>query len=159
MSEEKYVLTRGGYQRLQRELQALRELEASEIEQVAEAFDDTDFGENAAYYDAVTDKDRMAARILHLERVLSRAEVVEGDDDPEHVTPGNRVTVWDPEEKEEIIFDIISSEEVAYGLKGISTESPVGKALLGHQVGDTVEVVVPAGVVRYEIRKIEIPGG
>jgi len=159
MSEEKYFLTRSGYQRLERELQFLREMQAGEIEQVAEAFDDTDFGENAAYYDAVTDKDRMAARIAHLEWVLARAQVVEGDSDPEHVTPGNRVTVWDPEEKEEIIFDIISSEEVAYGVKGISTESPVGKALLGHQVGDTVEVKVPAGVVRYQVRKIEINSG
>lgn len=159
MSEEKYVLTRSGYERLERELQTLRELQASEIEQVAEAFDDTDFGENAAYYDAVTDKDRVAARIAHLERVLSRAEIVEGDSDPEHVTPGNRVTVWDPEEEEEIIFDILSSEEVAYGLKGISTESPVGKALLGHAVGDTVEVEVPAGVFRYQVRKIEVITG
>lgn len=158
MSEERFILTRSGYQRLENELNELLKLQAGEIQEVAEAFDDTDFGENAAFYDAVFDKERLEARIAHLKMVLARAEIIEQDLDPERVTPGDRVVVWSEEDQEEIVFNILSTEEVAYGQEGISVESPVGRALLGHQVGDTVTVEVPIGTVRYTIRRIGMIG-
>lgn len=159
MSEERFVLTRPGYEKLQNELHVLEQLQAREIEEAADAFDGTDFGENAAFYDAVFDRDRLADRVNHLKMVLARAEIIEEDLDPQRVTPGDRVTVWDFEERAEVIFNILSSEEVAYGHKGISTESPVGRALLGHMIGDTVEVETPSGRVNYTIRKIEAMEG
>ena len=155
MAGERIVLTRAGYEQLNRELKLLEEMEKGEIEEVAEAFDDTDFGENAAFYDAVFDKDRLLARINNLRHVLARAEVVDEDPDPSRVSPGNHVTVWDVEEREELAFRIVSAEEVTHGVNGVSTESPVGKALLGRKVGDVVEVKVPDGVISYTIRRID----
>jgi transcription elongation factor GreA len=154
MAADSIVLTRAGFDQLERELRMLEEMQQREIEGVAEAFDDTDFGENAVFYDLVFDKDRLIARINDLRYVLGRAQVVEQDPDPNRVSPGNRVTLWDFEAKEEVNFNIISPEEVRHGMRGISTESPVGEALLGCTVGEVVEVQVPDGTVRYAVRQI-----
>lgn len=155
MSSDRFTLTRAGYERLTRQLAVLEEMQRGEIAEVAEAFDDTDFGENAAFYDAVFDKDRLSARIDNLRHVLARAEVIDEDPDPNRVSPGNQVTVWDLEENEELTFTLISAEEVTHGIRGVSVESPVGNALLGHTVGEVVQVKVPDGLVRYTIRRIE----
>lgn len=156
MAGDRITLTRPGYERLERELHVLEDLQEQGVENVAEAFDDSDFGDNAVFYDLVFDKDRLSERLNNLRHILSRAEIIEVDEEPDKVTPGNRVTVWDSEEGEEITFNIISPEEVSYGVRGISTESPVGHALLGHSVGDVVEIDVPDGKVRYTIRKIDL---
>jgi transcription elongation factor GreA len=154
MAEERIVLTPAGFEQLQRELRMLEEMQQGEIEEVAEAFDDTDFGENAVFYDLVFDKDRLFERIQNLRYVLGRAEVIDEDPDPNRVSPGNRVVLWDFASKEEVTFNLISPEEVRHGLRGISTESPVGKALLERSVGEVIEVKVPDGTARYAIRKI-----
>ena len=73
MTGERIVLTRAGFEQLNRELKLLEEMEKGEIEEVAEAFDDTDFGENAAFYDAVFDKDRLLARINNLQHHITPA--------------------------------------------------------------------------------------
>lgn len=156
MASDRIHLTRAGHERLERELRLLEEMREKDTADVAEAFDDTDFGDNAVFYDLVFDKDRLTARIQNLRHVLSRAEIIEADAEPDQVSPGNRVTLWDAEEREELTYHIISPEEVTLGLRGISTESPVGSALLGRSVGDVVEVEVPDGTVRYEIRKIDM---
>jgi transcription elongation factor GreA len=155
MADDRFTLTRAGYERLTRELKLLEEAQSGEIQEVAEAFDDTDFGENAAFYDAVFDKDRLIARISNLRHVLSRAEVIDEDPDPHRVSPGNRVTVWDLEENEQLTFTLVSPEEVTHGVRGVSTDSPVGAALLGRQVGEVITVKVPDGIVRYAVRHIE----
>ncbi len=156
MANERFILTRTGYEQLERELRQLEAAQQEDIEEVAEAFDDTDFGENAAYYDKVFDKDRVTERINNLRHVLARADVLDEDPDPSRVSPGNRVTVWDFEAREEITFNIVSAEEVTHGIRGISTESPVGSALLGQMVGDVVEIEVPDGVAKYAIRAIGV---
>lgn len=157
MSEEKIVLTRDGYEKLQRELETLLTEESAEVnEQLADAMEDADTGDEAAFYDAVSSKEWLRQRILELQRILARATIIEADPDPERAGPGNRVTVWDETEKEELRFDLLSSHEIAHGRQGVSTESPVGKALIGRKVGETVEVEVPMGTVRYKIRKIEM---
>jgi transcription elongation factor GreA len=155
MAGERIILTRAGYERLSRELQTLEDMQAGEIQEVAEAFDDTDFGENAAFYDAVFDKDRLTERIKNLRHVLARADVIDEDPDPDRVSAGNHITVWNVDEREEVSFRIGSAEEVTHGIATVSVESPVGKALLSRQVGDVVEVKVPDGIVHYAIRKIE----
>lgn len=156
MAEERIILTRAGFEQLQRELQLLETMQREEIAEVAEAAEDTDFGENAVFYDLVFDKDRLDARIRDLRYSLARAEVIDEDPDPDRVSPGNRVTLWDFEAKEELQYDIISPDEVKHGMQGISTESPVGEALLGRAVGETVEIEVPDGTVRYAIRAIAL---
>lgn len=156
MADQNYILTKTGYEKLRRELVALQTKEMTEVaDLLAEALEDEQ-GEEAFFFDAMVTKERVKERIDHLENVLANATIIENDSDPDSVTPGNRVTVYDMDEKEQIIFDLRGSAEIAAGNKGVSIESPVGKALLGHKVGDKVEVEVPDGVVRYKVRKIEM---
>src|SRR5262245_43103862 len=135
MSTERFILTPAGYELLQRELQDLLDQSKDVAEQMAEVHDDTEFGEEATYFDVMEAKERLDERIAHLRRVLQLADVIsEADPHPNRVDPGEQVTVWDFVERQEVAFQILSSEEVARGLPGISTESPVGKALLGRRV-------------------------
>jgi len=156
MEEKKHVLTRSGYDKLQVELEKLLSEESGEVaEKLAEAREN-EAGEEAIFFETMVEKERLDERIAYLRYVLANATIVDHDDDPEHVSPGNRITVYDKDEKEELIFDLLGSAEVTSGRQGVSLDSPVGKALLGHAVGDTVKVEVPDGVVKYKIRKIEL---
>lgn len=157
MAEEKFVLTRIGYERLQRELDYLENMEAEEVaEQLADVHDDTEYGEEATFFDAVVTKELLDGRIAHLKMVLARAEIIDEDLNPHQVDPGDRVTVWDFVEQEEVVFDLLGSAEVTHARRrGVSIDSPVGKALLGKRVGEVVEIEVPEGKARYMIRKID----
>ena len=158
MAEDRFILTPTGYDQLQRDLEDLLDQSKEVAEQMADVHDDTEFGEEATYHDVMAAKERLDQRIAHLRGVLQRAEVISDEDpDPTRVNLGEKVTAWDFSAKEEVEFQLLSSEEVANGLSGISTESPVGRALLGRRVGDVVEVEVPDGKVKYAIRKIERP--
>lgn len=154
--EQEYLLTKSGYERLKLELEDLMTRETAQVaDMLAEAREDEQ-GEEAFFYDVMVAKERLEERIARLQEVLARARIIEDDEDPDSITPGNRVTVYDMDEKEEFSFDLLSSTEIASGRRGVSTESPVGKGLLGHKVGDKVKIDVPDGVVRYKIRRIEM---
>jgi transcription elongation factor GreA len=154
---ERFTLTRAGYEELSRELEELEALQGELRDSLGEftAFDPDPMAEEGAYADVRQRKDMNDNRLDHLRDVLARAEVMDDDPDPLTVDPGDRVTVWDISERETVQFDIVGSEEVMSGHKGISPDSPVGRALMGRRVGDVVHVVVPDGRVRYAIRKIE----
>ena len=63
--------------------------------------------------------------------------------------------MWDFKERKPLQFDLVGGPEVINGREGVAIDSPVGKALQGHRVGDVIEVEVPDGAARYAIRKIE----
>lgn len=156
MSEERFILTRPGFERLQNELNTLQQEEGEKIEDVANTGNDTSLlDEDGGMDAALLGRDRVQARIRQLEGILARADVIDHDQDSRHVSPGDCVTLWDTENDEEIVYSLLSGAEVAFGQEGISTDSPVGKALMGHIVGDTVDVEVPDGKICYTIRKIE----
>ena len=156
MAERRILLTRQGHHMLQRELNILTSVENSKVaEMLAEARED-DQGEEAVFFDAMVSKERLDERVSHLQNVLARAEIIDADADPSTITPGNRVTVYDSAEKEEFALDLLDSEEITHGRRGVSLDSPVGKALLGKQVGDRVKVEVPDGLVTYKVRQIEM---
>lgn len=156
MAERKILLTRKGFEKLQRELNILTSEGSMQVaEMLADARED-DQGEEAVFFDAMVSKERLDERIAHLQTVLARAEVIDADADPDTITPGNRVTVYDTSEKEEFAMDLLDSEEITIGRRGVSLDSPVGQALLGKHVGDKVKVEVPDGVVTYKVRKIEM---
>ncbi len=156
MAERRILLTRQGQQKLQRELNILTSVENSKIaEMLAEARED-DQGEEAVFFDAMVSKERLDERVSHLQNVLARAEIIDADEDPNTITPGNRVTVYDSSEKEEFTLDLLDSEEITHGRRGVSLDSPVGKALLGKKVGDRVKVQVPDGLVTFRVRNIEM---
>ena len=130
MQEKKNILTYEGLRKYEDELHDLKVVKRQEVAQkIKEAREQGDLSENAEY-DAAKDEQRdIEARIEELEKILKNAEVVVEDD--------------------------VGSTE-ANSLKGkISNESPVGKALIGHKVGDTVEVETPAGVFAYKILEIQ----
>jgi len=154
---KKHILTSKGMQALEDELQDLKVVKRKEIAQkIKEAREQGDLSENAEY-DAAKDEQRdIEARIEELEKILKNAEVVVEDEvDLDKINIGCQVKILDIEYSEELDYKIVGSTE-ANSLKGkISNESPVGKALIGHKVGDTVEVETPAGVFAYKILEIQ----
>ena len=158
MEEKKNILTYAGLRALEDELQDLKVNRRREIaEKIKVAREQGDLSENAEY-DAAKDEQRdIEARIEEIEKILKYAEVIDEDDvDATKISIGARVTLYDVEFEEEVQYHIVGSTE-ANSLKGrISNESPVGRALLGHGVGETVTVDTPAGgPVQYKILNIE----
>ena len=155
--EKKNMMTDKERQLRQNELDDLVFNKRKEIAQkIKEAREQGDLSENAEY-DAAKDEQRdIEARIEEIEKILKNAEVIDEEEvDDTRISVGARVTVLDMEYDEEVDYRIVGSME-ANSLKGkISNESPVGKALLGHGIGEVVTAETPAGSVQYKILKIE----
>ena len=123
---------------------------------IREAREQGDLSENAEY-DAAKDEQRdIETRIEEIEKILKHAEVVVEDEvDLDKINVGCTVLLYDKEFEEEVEYQIVGSTE-ANSLAGkISNESPLGKALMGHKVGDNIEVNAQAGVIEYEVLKID----
>ena len=158
MGEKKNLLTYAGLKKLEDELHELKVIKRKEVsEKIKEAREQGDLSENAEF-DAAKDEQRdIEARIEQIEKILKNAEVVVEDEvDSEKINVGCKVLVYDIEFEEEMELQIVGSTE-ASSLEGkISNESPVGKALIGAMVGQTVDVELPNGsVVQYKVLKIE----
>lgn len=155
--EKKNILTYEGLQKLEGELSELKVVKRKEVAQkIKEAREQGDLSENAEY-DAAKDEQRdIEARIEELEKILKNAEVVVEDEvDLDKINVGCKVKLYDCEFDEELEYKIVGSTE-ANSLQGkISNESPVGKALLGARVGDTVQVETQAGVLEYKVLEIQ----
>lgn len=158
MAEKKNLLTYAGLKKLEDELHDLKVVKRKEVsEKIKEAREQGDLSENAEY-DAAKDEQRdIEARIEQIEKILKNAEVVVEDEvDSEKINVGCKVLVYDVEFEEEMELSIVGSTE-ASSLEGkISNESPVGKALIGAKVGQTVDVELPNGsTIQYKVLKIE----
>ena len=157
MEEQKNLLTYAGLKALEEELHDLKVIKRKEgAEKIKEAREQGDLSENAEY-DAAKDEQRdIEARIEQIEKILKNAEVVvEEEVDLDKISVGCQVKVLDEEYEEEMEFKIVGSSE-ANSLKGkISNESPVGRALLGHSVGDEIIVETQAGEMKYKVLGIQ----
>ena len=157
MEEKKNLLTYAGLKKLEEELHDLKVVKRKEVAgKIKEAREQGDLSENAEY-DAAKDEQRdIEARIEEIEKILKNAEVVVEDEvDLDKINVGCKVKVHDYEFEEDIELKIVGSTE-ANSLQGkISNESPVGKALLGREVGDEVVVETQAGDITYKVLKIE----
>lgn len=155
--DKKRILTYEGLRNLETELQDLKVVKRKEVSQkIKEAREQGDLSENAEY-DAAKDEQRdIEARIEEIEKILKNAEVVVEDEvDLDKISVGCQVKIYDCEFDEELNYKIVGSTE-ASSLKGkISNESPVGKALIGARVGDTIEVETQAGVMKYKVLEIQ----
>ena len=156
--EKKTILTYAGLKKYEDELQDLKVNKRQEIAQkIKEAREQGDLSENAEY-DAAKDEQRdIEARIEELEELLKNVEVVvEEEANTEEVQIGCIVQILDKEYKDQLTYKIVGSTE-ASSLGGcISNESPVGKALIGHKVGETVAVELPNGeTCKYKILDIK----
>jgi len=156
-AEKKTMLTYTGLKKLEDELEELKVVRRKEVAiKIKEAREQGDLSENAEY-DAAKDEQReIELRIEEIEKLLKHVEVVvEEDVDLEKINVGCIVKVHDVEFDEDIEYRIVGSTE-ANSLEGkISNESPVGKAMLGHKIGDTVTVDTQAGSMEYVILGIE----
>ena len=153
----KTVVTYAGLKALEDELQDLKVTKRKEIAQkLKEARAQGDLSENAEYDAAKDEQAQIEARIEEIEALLKNVEVVvESEADANKVNIGCKVKVQDMTYDEELEFQIVGSTE-ANSLKGkISNESPVGKALLGHEVGEVVSIETPDGDEQYKILGIE----
>ena len=156
-AEKKNILTYEGLRKLEEELEDLKVNRRKEVaDKIKEAREQGDLSENAEY-DAAKDEQReIEARIEELEKILKNAEVVDEDEvDLDKINIGCRVKLLDVEFNEELEYKIVGSTE-ANSLKGkISNESPVGKALIGAKVGDSVVVETQAGAFTYKVLEIQ----
>ncbi len=156
-AEKKNILTYAGLKKLEDELQNLKVYKRKEVaDKIKEAREQGDLSENAEYDAAKEEQREIEARIEEIEKILKNAEVVVDEDiDANAINIGCSVKVYDMEYDEELELKIVGSTE-ASSLQGkISNESPVGKALLRHKVGDVVEVETHAGVLSYKILEIQ----
>ena len=148
------VMTKEGYDDLVKELNELkttRRAEISEKIRVARGFGD--LSENSEYDEAKNEQAIVEARILTLENQLKNVKIIEKSDTVKGtVSLGSFVTIRDVEFGDEMTYRIISSVESSNDMSTITDESPVGKALLGHKAGETVEVTIPSGAqIEYQI--------
>jgi transcription elongation factor GreA len=155
MSEEKVLLTSEGLEKLKAELDHLLEVRRPEVlERIQRAKEQGDTADNPEYEEAQTEQAFVEGRIVELERTLKDAEVMPVEKTRStFVKFGNKVTVV-TEEGEKRKYTIVGSPESNPSEGKISNESPVGRALLGTQVGDEVEVEVPKGLVKLKVQAI-----
>ena len=157
MEAKKTLLTYTGLKQLEDELELLKVVKRKEVAgKIKEAREQGDLSENAEY-DAAKDEQRdIEARIEQIEKILKNAEVVvEEEVDLDKISIGCKIRILDCEFDEELEYKIVGSTE-ANSLKGkISNESPVGKALLGKKVGDSVVVETQMGEITYKVLEIQ----
>ena len=156
MEEKEILLTQEGYDNLEKQLEYLKTEKRAEIsERIKVALGFGDLSENSEYDEAKNAQAENEAKIAELENKVRYAKIIdEKEIDTKTVQIGNIVLLYDIEFDEEVEYTIVGSTEVNLAENKISNESPIGKALLGAKKGTIVEVNAPAGVIKYEIRKI-----
>lgn len=146
-------MTKESYESLQEELKRLiREERPRVIQDIAEARSHGDLSENAEYDAAKHRQGFIEGKIQELKDKLARAYVVDLTNlKPDKVVFGATVTLYDTAMEEEVTYRIVGEDEADIKLGKMSCSSPVGKALIGHRLDDTVRVKVPSGLKEYEI--------
>jgi transcription elongation factor GreA len=152
----KVPMTKKGYEALQAELTRLRREERPKVIQaITEAREHGDLKENAEYKAAKEHQQFIDTRMAELEHKLGSAQVVEiARGESETVVFGVTVAVLNMETQEEKRYTLVGQDEADLKKGSISVQSPIGRALIGHRVGDIVEVHRPAGMIDYEIQSI-----
>ncbi len=155
MSEE-ILLTQEGYDKIVAEHEELVSVKRKEVsERLKEAISYGDLSENSEYDSAKNEQAELEERIIKLENMIRKAKIInENEMNIDRVSVGLKVKVQNVATKDEMEFTIVGSTEADPFEGKISNESEVGKSLLGRQKGETVEIVVPDGVLEYKILDI-----
>lgn len=156
MANEEVLLTRGGLEKLEKELFFLKSVKRKEIAaRIKEAITFGDITDNSEYEDAKNEQAFVEGRIITLEKILRRARILEkGDSNNNFVSVGSTVKLKDLDTNREYTYTIVGYAEADPVENKISNESPVGRAILGLKSGEEVEVKVPAGSFKYKILEI-----
>ncbi|KRF28703.1 transcription elongation factor GreA [Paenibacillus sp. V4I3] len=157
MAEKEVILTPEGLRKLEDELEHLKSVKRREVaERIKVAIGYGDISENSEYEDAKNEQAFIEGRIITLEKLLRNARIINNDDvDTNTVSVGSIVTLKDLEFGDLVEYNIVGTAESDPLMNKISNESPVGRAILGKQRGANVDVVVPAGVIQYQIIDIK----
>ncbi|MBC8610785.1 transcription elongation factor GreA [Massilimaliae timonensis] len=150
------TLTKEGLLKLEEELENLKIVRRKEVsEKIKVALSFGDLSENSEYDEAKNEQAMVEARINEIEALLKNVVVVNDDEiSTDVVSVGCTVTLKCLKNGKEEAYKIVGSTEAAPLQKKISDESPVGKAVIGHKVGDIADAEVPSGVIQYEILNI-----
>ncbi|MFA6252750.1 MAG: transcription elongation factor GreA [Patescibacteria group bacterium] len=152
--EEKKVFTQEGLNNLIRELDELKNFKRKEVaDRIKSAKEFGDLSENAEYQEAKEQQGFIEGRIMQLEALIKTAVVAETSGHGQLIGIGSHVEVEKNNQK--MSFTIVGSTEADPVNKKISHESPMGQALLGHKVGDEIEVKLPNGLAQYKIVTIK----
>ena len=154
--EKEIVMTYAGLRALEDELEQLKTVKRKEVaEKIKVARGYGDLSENSEYDEAKNEQGLVEGRIALLEKMLKHARVVTEDElSTDHISVGSHVRITD-EDGDEDEYDITGSTEADPVNGKISDESPIGAALIGHSVGDKVDITLPSGaVVQYEVMEI-----
>ena len=156
MSEESIPVTAEGYRMYQEKLERLKTVTRSEIsERIRQAKEFGDISDNAEYESAKVDQAFVEGEIIQLERLLSRAKIIDRADLPtDEVNLGSTVELQEVNTKRKHTVTIVGTNEADIEKGKISNESIVGRAILNQKKGDVVEVKTPIGMAKYKIVKI-----
>lgn len=153
---EKIPLTRAGYTALSEELKQLKSVERpAVIKAIAEAREHGDLSENAEYHAAREKQGFIEGRVKELEAIIGLAEVIDPSSLSGPVKFGATVTVADEDTDEEKTYQIVGEPEADIEAGKLNLKSPLARALIGKEEGDSVEVRTPGGDKSYEIVTIE----
>ncbi|AIQ55362.1 MULTISPECIES: transcription elongation factor GreA [Paenibacillus] len=157
MSNEEVFLTKEGLAKLEEELRELKGPGRKELAaRLKLAISYGDLKENSEYHSAKEDQSFMETRIMILEKMLIKAQVVDASSmDLSTVSVGTIVILNDMEFAEKIEYRVVGPAEADVLENKISYESPLGKELLGKKVGDIISVNAPMGVIKYELLEIK----
>ena len=155
METSEVFLTDDGLRQALSQLEFLRTVKRAEVAQyLHEAKESGDVIDNAAYEDARTQHHNLEGRIYELEQMVARARLIDRAIQSDVISLGSVVHLCASDERE-YHYTIVGAFEAEPRAGRISNESPVGKALLGHKIGDVVIVSTPGGVKEYTIRSIQ----
>ncbi|MBE0452801.1 transcription elongation factor GreA [Roseovarius autotrophicus] len=152
---EKIPMTAGGHAALEKELKQLKSVERPAIiRAIAEAREHGDLSENAEYHSAKEKQSFIEGRIKEIESILSLAEVIDPTKLSGPIKFGATVTLVDEDTDEEHTWQIVGEHEANIEAGLLNMKSPIARALIGKEAGDSVEVRTPGGERSYEVLKI-----
>jgi len=156
---ERMPISRLGFNKLRKELERLQKSERHDVIRAIEvAREHGDLRENAEYHAAKERQGHIEGRILELKDKLSRAEVIDCSEvSCNRAVFGTVVSMLDLDEDSEVTYQLLGPEESDVKKGIISIQSPLGRAILGKEVGDEVKVVTPRGIRQFEIVGIAAP--
>jgi transcription elongation factor GreA len=152
---EKIPMTAGGHAALEKELKKLKSVERPNIiRAISEAREHGDLSENAEYHSAKEKQSFIEGRIKEVEGILSLAEVIDPKKLSGPVKFGATVTLVDEDTDQEKTYQIVGEHEANIEKGLLNMKSPIARALIGKEEGDSVEVHTPGGDRAYEILKV-----
>ncbi|MDD2375802.1 MAG: transcription elongation factor GreA [Eubacteriales bacterium] len=159
MAEKLYELTHDGLNKLHEELNNRKTVVAAEIaERLKEARALGDLSENSEYDDAKEAQAQNEVRIMEIEGILKNSRVIDDDEiSKTKVSIGSQIVLRDEGTGEDMTYILVGTKEEDIFTNRISSESPVGAAIIGKKKGQTVEVHTPVGTLSYKIVKIGKP--